>query len=156
MSKIVKTAPLPGSSGGFTMAVWRAEDVPVGSDVGIVASPANGAAGEMPELPDPLSIDWPSVHSVALGCGVEDRGIRDRYEAAEYGFEDGVQKAACCVPDVIYDADQMQAYARAAVLAEREHVAAMCDAFKEQRFASGNVREGSAARTLAEMIRART
>ena len=50
----------------------------------------------------------------------------------------------------------VKAYARAAVLAEREQVAAMCDTLKEQRFASGNIREGSAARTLAEMIRART
>ena len=38
MSKIVKAVEVPGSDGNFTMAVWRAEDVPVGSDVGVVVS----------------------------------------------------------------------------------------------------------------------
>lgn len=112
-------------------------------------SAANGA--ELPELPKPLSIDWPSVHSVALGCGVEDRGIRDRYEAAEYGFEDGVQKAACCVPDVIYDADQMQAYALAAVLAEREAAARVCETQQKLDAINMAVLMGAAA-----AIRART
>lgn len=78
---------------------------------------ANAAVSELPPLPEPLQIDWPTAHSVALGCGVEDRGIHDRYEAAEYGFEDGVQKAACCVPDVIYDADQILAYGQACIAA---------------------------------------
>ena len=73
------------------------------------AAPA-AANGVMTELPDPLEIDWPELHSSALGCGVEDRGLHDRYECAEYGWQDGVDKAAVCVPDEIYDADQMRAY----------------------------------------------
>ena len=79
------------------------------------AAPAAPAAanGAMPELPDPLEIYWPELHSSALGCGVEDRGLRDRYECAEYGWQDGVDKAAACVPDAIYDADQMRAYDQA-------------------------------------------
>lgn len=68
---------------------------------------------ELPPLPEPLEVDWPQLHSVSLGCGVEDRNIHDRYEAAEYGWQDGVDKAAERVPDAIYDADQMREYGRA-------------------------------------------
>jgi hypothetical protein len=32
--------------------------------------------------------DWPKFHRQGLGCGLEDRGITDRYEAAEYGWRD--------------------------------------------------------------------
>jgi hypothetical protein len=75
------------------------------------------------ELPDPLEIDWPALNRVALGCGIEDRGIRDRYEAAEYGWEDGMHKTLECVPDRIYTEEMMQdyakAYARAAIAADR-------------------------------------
>jgi hypothetical protein len=76
----------------------------------VVPAAANGV---MPELPDPLEIDWPELHSSALGCGVEDRGLHDRYECAEYGWQDGVDKSAACVPDAIYDADQMRTYGQA-------------------------------------------
>jgi len=69
---------------------------------------------ELPELPEPLEIIWPELNSHALGCGVEDRGIHDRYEAAEYGWQDGVDKAAECVPDDIYDAETLRSYALAA------------------------------------------
>lgn len=75
------------------------------------------ANGALPELPEPLEIYWPELHSSALGCGVEDRGLRDRYECAEYGWQDGVDKAAACVPDAIYDADQMRAYGQACAAA---------------------------------------
>lgn len=77
-----------------------------------VAAPAV-ANGALPELPDPLEIDWPTLNSNALGCGVEDRGLHDRYECAEYGWQDGMDMAASRVPDVIYDADQMRAYGQA-------------------------------------------
>jgi hypothetical protein len=70
---------------------------------------------ELPPLPTPLEIDWPELHSHALGCGVEDRNIRDRYEAAEYGWQDGVDKAAERVPEEIFTAEQMRDYARAAL-----------------------------------------
>lgn len=67
-------------------------------------------AGEMPPLPEPLEIDWPELHSQALGCGVEDRNLHNRYECAEYGWQDGVDRAIERVPDAIYDTDQMRAY----------------------------------------------
>lgn len=77
--------------------------------------------GELPELvlPAPLEIDWPQLNSHALGCGVEDRNIHDRYDAANYGFEDGVDKAVQCVPEEIFDADTVREiatdYARKAI-----------------------------------------
>ena len=83
------------------------------------AAPADGreAVDEraLPPLPEPYEIDWPELHSQALGCGVEDRNIRDRYEAAEYGWQNGVDKATERVPEEIFTADQMREYARAAL-----------------------------------------
>ena len=67
-------------------------------------------AGELPELPEPLEIDWPQLNSQALGCGVEDRNLHDRYDCANYGWQDGMDAAASCVPDAIYDADQMHEF----------------------------------------------
>lgn len=90
--------------------------------LGVLAAPVPAAPadkGELPPLPEALEISWPEMHCQALGCGVEDRGIVDRYEAAQYGFQDGVDKAAECVPDAIYDADQMHAYGQACILADR-------------------------------------
>lgn len=77
------------------------------------ASQDQPATVELPELPPHFEIEWPQLHSVALGCGVEDRNIHDRYEAAEYGWQDGVDKAAECVPNEIYTADQMREYGQA-------------------------------------------
>lgn len=81
---------------------------------------------KLPELPAPFEPEWPDLNPHALGCGVEDRGIVSRYEAAEYGFQDGVDKAAQCVPEDIYTGEQMRAYAEEAVrqaLAAQEPVA---------------------------------
>lgn len=54
-----------------------------------------------------------------------------------------------------YTADQMREYAQAAVLAEREKIAAACDDVFEQRSRDGFVREATTARALAAAIRAR-
>lgn len=70
---------------------------------------------QLPELPEPVEIEWPQLHRQGLGCGVEDRGLYDRYECAEYGWQDGVDRAIECVPEQIFDADQMRAYAQAAL-----------------------------------------
>lgn len=42
---------------------------------------------ESVELPAPFD-DWPEFHQHAMGCGIEDRDITDRYEAAEYGWNE--------------------------------------------------------------------
>lgn len=84
------------------------------------AAKATGTAGELPPLPDPLEINWPELNSNALGCGVEDRGIRDSYDAAEYGWQNGVDKAIERVPEAIYDADQMREYGQQCAEAARQ------------------------------------
>lgn len=90
----------------------------------------------LPELPEPLEIAWPEMHQQALGCGVEDRGIRDRYEAAEYGWRVGVDRAIECVPEGLYDADQMRSYALASIASERAEVGRLKAALKW--YADGN------------------
>lgn len=84
------------------------------------AAQAADAGRELPPLPPPYEIEWPELHSQALGCGVEDRNIRDRYEAAEYGWQDGVDKAVERVPEEIFTAEQMREYARAALARAKE------------------------------------
>lgn len=73
---------------------------------------------ELPELPEPFEIEWPQLHRQGLRCGVEDRDLTDRYDYAEYGWQDGVDRAADCVPEQIFTADQMHAYARQALAAQ--------------------------------------
>jgi YopX protein len=34
----------------------------------------------------------PDYHKVGMGCGLEDRGITDRYEAMAHGFQEGVER----------------------------------------------------------------
>ncbi len=43
----------------------------------------------------------PEYHSEGIGCGIEDRGITDRYQAAEYGFEKGVNRTLELIPEFI-------------------------------------------------------
>lgn len=99
----------PRDVANFCMMLWH-HISPITS-----TQPAERAALVLPPLPEPFEVDWPELHSQALGSGVEDRGIRDRYEAAEYGWQDGVDKAAERVPEEIFTADQMREYALAAV-----------------------------------------
>jgi len=90
----------------------------VAEDAGKVA-PLPGTA--YAALPEPLEIDWPELHSQALGCGVEDRDLHNRYECAEYGWQDGVDKCAERVPEQIFDADQMRAFADATHMLRASH-----------------------------------
>lgn len=47
-------------------------------------------------VPDGCDVEFqePQYHSDGVGCGVEDRGINSRYEAAAYGFQEGVDRCA--------------------------------------------------------------
>ena len=52
-------------------------------------------------------VDWPELTNTmrqGLGCGVEDRGIHDRYEAAEYGYEDALERCADFIKNATNDA----------------------------------------------------
>lgn len=81
MSKTVKAAPLTGSNGGFTMAVWRAEDVPVGSEVGIVAAPsvASGAQelrdNAMKAVEAWVSAEYTSTKSICAGGPTHEKAL---------------------------------------------------------------------------------
>jgi hypothetical protein len=39
-----------------------------------------------------VEIEAPEFHAEGMGCGLEDRGITDRYEAMEYGFNEAVEQ----------------------------------------------------------------
>lgn len=41
-----------------------------------------------------MQFEEPRYYKPAMGCGLEDKGITDRYEAMEYGFERAVDKCA--------------------------------------------------------------
>lgn len=51
-----------------------------------VAHPADAALAD--------EIEWPVYHTQGMGCGIEDRGITDRYEACQYGFQEAVDQCA--------------------------------------------------------------
>jgi len=36
-------------------------------------------------------IEFPEYHEQGMGCGLEDQGITDRYEACRYGYEQALE-----------------------------------------------------------------
>lgn len=59
--------------------------------------------------------EYPYLYE-AMGCGLEDRNITDRYEAMAYGWERAMERAAEAIPDgAIYPASTV-----AALKAERD------------------------------------
>lgn len=40
----------------------------------------------------PVEFDWPEYQWQGMGCGLEDRGITDRYEACHYGFQEAIAR----------------------------------------------------------------
>lgn len=49
-----------------------------------------------------IIIEHPEYHYEAMGCGLEDRNITDRYEAMKYGFECAVDKMYDQLPEELY------------------------------------------------------
>lgn len=47
---------------------------------------------EPPTEQEPVEIEMPEYHSHGMGCGLEDRGITDRYEAMEYGWYEAIDR----------------------------------------------------------------
>jgi hypothetical protein len=43
---------------------------------------------------DPVEFDFPEYSHEGMGCGLEDRGITDRYEACQYGFNEAIESVA--------------------------------------------------------------
>ena len=46
-----------------------------------------------------VTIEAPDYHDQAMGCGLEDRGITDRYEAMRHGWDCAVERMLEQVPD---------------------------------------------------------
>ncbi len=51
-------------------------------------------------LSDDYSIifDEPEYHDQGMGCGIEDRGITDRYDACKYGWDEAIERYAEMFP----------------------------------------------------------
>lgn len=47
---------------------------------------------ELAKQNEPVAINEPNYHYEAMGCGLEDRGITDRYEAMEYGWNCAIER----------------------------------------------------------------
>lgn len=58
---------------------------------------------EQPEQ-EPFEMEWPDYNESAMGCGLEDRNITDRYEAMQYGWDEAISRVSECLPDVLYTA----------------------------------------------------
>jgi hypothetical protein len=43
--------------------------------------------------------DWPEYHHSGMGCGLEDRGITDRYEAMQHGWDDAFERCVIAFND---------------------------------------------------------
>lgn len=64
------------------------EDLPKGTDLYAAAQPES----------EPHEIDWPEYHYEAMGCGLEDQGITDRYKAMQYGWDQAIERIAERLP----------------------------------------------------------
>jgi hypothetical protein len=49
---------------------------------------------EWHQLPEPVEIEYPEYSEQGMGCGLEDRGITDRYEAMRYGYDEALDQFA--------------------------------------------------------------
>lgn len=67
------------------------------------------------DLPKPVEIDWPEYNAQAMGCGLEDRCIMNRYEAMAYGWNEAIDRARERVPEEPFTETQLREYAEARV-----------------------------------------
>lgn len=51
---------------------------------------------------EPFELNWPEYHHNGMGCGLEDRGITDRYEAMRHGWESALERVDEVLPEVFY------------------------------------------------------
>lgn len=88
---------------------------------------------------EPFVFEEYPYNSEAMGCGLEDRDITDRYEAMAYGWDRAMERAAEAIPDDLYPAHTVAALksradALAARVAELEKDARRLDAVERNRF----------------------
>ena len=68
-------------------------------------------AARQPVGQEPVEFDYPAFHQEGMGCGLEDRGITDRYEAMRYGFDEALDQMAAILDSIgpLYAAPAAQA-----------------------------------------------
>jgi hypothetical protein len=72
--------------------------LPAGADDQVIANLATACGIPVPSAAvsaGPVALefdDYPDFHDEAMGCGLEDRGIRDRYEAMRYGWDQAMER----------------------------------------------------------------
>ena len=55
----------------------------------------------------PIEISPPQYHDEAMGCGLEDRNIRDRYAAMEHGWYEAIFRFQDLIPEKLYEKPQL-------------------------------------------------
>jgi hypothetical protein len=60
---------------------------------------------------EPFVFEEYPYNSEAMGCGLEDRDITDRYEAMAYGWSAAMERAAEAIPDDLYSAENAGGFA---------------------------------------------
>jgi len=103
-----------------------------------------------------FEFDPPSYHDEAMGCGLEDRGIKDRYEAMAYGWNQAMERAAEAIPDDLVSSSavsalQAQAKALQARIAELNAALAQIANTDPQGLRADDL--GRAARIAAAAVR---
>ena len=55
---------------------------------------------------EPVDIEWPEYNHEAMGCGLEDKNITDRYDAMQYGWNEAIDRVSACLPENRYTTPQ--------------------------------------------------
>lgn len=63
---------------------------------------AEALLAEIAKENEPVVIEEPDYHYEAMGCGLEDRGIQDRYEAMKHGWDCAIERFFEQLPDNLY------------------------------------------------------
>ena len=70
---------------------WYDPNVDVAHGTKLYTTPP---AAQPAPVQEPVAFDdWPQYHEHAMGCGLEDRGITDRYDAMRYGWDEALERA---------------------------------------------------------------
>ena len=112
--KLVETALNDAYEKGWCAAAQWANRDDLRHDTGSIAYEgqrdailSGNAAGLVASLcadVEPFVFEEYPYHYEAMGCGLEDRNITDRYEAMAYGWERAMERAAEAIPDDLYPA----------------------------------------------------
>ena len=76
-------------------AYWLSDEKPIAcstSNLEKLVAFAEALIVEIAKQNEPISLNEPNYHYEAMGCGLEDRGITDRYEAMEYGWNCAIER----------------------------------------------------------------